>query len=76
MISIDALNYAVQLTIDRILFFRMAEDRGIERYKTSLEKSKTVYKILEETEAMEALLARSNDSSGLLNIMMKGFGKR
>lgn len=25
-------------------------------------------KILEETEAMEALLARSNDSSGLLNI--------
>ena len=33
-ISIDGLNYAVQLTIDRILFFRMAEDRGIERYKT------------------------------------------
>lgn len=33
-ISIDGLNYAVQLTIDRILFFRMAEDRGIEKYKT------------------------------------------
>ena len=33
-LSIEELNYAVQLTIDRIIFFRMAEDRGIERYKT------------------------------------------
>lgn len=29
---IGDLNYAVQLIIDRIIFFRMAEDRGIERY--------------------------------------------
>ncbi len=26
------LNYAVQMTIDRIIFLRMAEDRGIEEY--------------------------------------------
>src|SRR5205823_11758685 len=26
------LNYAVQVTIDRIVFLRMCEDRGIERY--------------------------------------------
>lgn len=26
------LNYAVQTTIDRIIFLRMAEDRGIEEY--------------------------------------------
>ena len=27
------LNYAVQLTIDRIIFLRMAEDRGVEEYE-------------------------------------------
>lgn len=31
-LSIEELNYAVQLTIDRIIFLRMAEDRGIEKY--------------------------------------------
>ena len=31
-LSEEDVNYAVQLTIDRIIFFRMAEDRGIERY--------------------------------------------
>lgn len=31
-LSIEDLNYAVQLTIDRIIFLRIAEDRGIERY--------------------------------------------
>src|SRR5215218_6656979 len=30
------LNYAVQMTIDRIIFLRMAEDRGIEDYGTLL----------------------------------------
>ena len=31
-LSEEDVNYAVQLTIDRIIFFRMAEDREIERY--------------------------------------------
>jgi len=31
-LAIDELNDAVQRTIDRIIFFRMAEDRGIEEY--------------------------------------------
>lgn len=31
-LSIEDLNYAVQLTIDRIIFLRITEDRGIERY--------------------------------------------
>src|SRR4030065_2964711 len=31
-LSIRELNYAVQLTIDRIIFLRMCEDRGIEKY--------------------------------------------
>lgn len=30
-ITIEELNYAVQLIIDRIIFLRMAEDRGIEK---------------------------------------------
>lgn len=47
-ISLDGLNYAVQLTIDRILFFRMAEDRGIEKYKTlyNLADEKDIYQKL------------------------------
>lgn len=32
-ITKDELNHAVQLTIDRIIFLRMAEDRGIEKYQ-------------------------------------------
>jgi type I restriction-modification system DNA methylase subunit len=31
-LSVRDLNYAVQLTIDRIIFLRMCEDRGIESY--------------------------------------------
>lgn len=31
-LSKEDINYAVQLTIDRIIFLRIAEDRGIERY--------------------------------------------
>lgn len=35
-LSLDDLNTAVQLTIDRIVFLRMAEDRGIEAYEQLL----------------------------------------
>jgi len=31
-ITVEELNYSVQQTIDRIIFLRMCEDRGIERY--------------------------------------------
>lgn len=31
-LSVDELNYAVQKTIDRIIFLRMCEDRGVEHY--------------------------------------------
>jgi type I restriction-modification system DNA methylase subunit len=31
-VSVDELNYAVQKTIDRIIFLRMCEDRGVEQY--------------------------------------------
>ncbi len=31
-LSVDQLNFAVQATIDRLLFFRIAEDRGVEEY--------------------------------------------
>ena len=40
-LSVEDLNYAVQLTIDRIIFLRIAEDRGIEPYKQ-------LYKILDK----------------------------
>lgn len=33
-LTVEELNYAVQLIIDRIIFLRIAEDRGIERYET------------------------------------------
>lgn len=35
-LSVSELNYAVQATIDRIVFLRMCEDRGIEPYKQLL----------------------------------------
>lgn len=33
-LSVDELNFSVQKLIDRIIFLRIAEDRGIEKYKT------------------------------------------
>lgn len=33
-LTIDDLNYAVQIIIDRVIFLRISEDRGIERYGT------------------------------------------
>ena len=47
-LSEDEINYAVQKTIDRIIFLRICEDRGIEQYgelKSSL-KDDTFYKKL------------------------------
>jgi hypothetical protein len=35
-LSTDDLNAAVQMTIDRIVFLRMAEDRGLEPYSQLL----------------------------------------
>ncbi|MCD6102233.1 MAG: N-6 DNA methylase, partial [Candidatus Cloacimonetes bacterium] len=42
------LNFVVQLTIDRIIFLRIAEDRGIENYRTlyKLAEKKDIYKNL------------------------------
>jgi len=40
-LGVDELNYAVQKTIDRIIFLRMCEDRGVEKYgllRTAAEK--------------------------------------
>jgi len=47
-LTLSELNLAVQLIIDRIVFFRMAEDRGIERYQTlyKLAESDNIYKRL------------------------------
>ena len=47
-LSLSELNLAVQLIIDRIVFFRMAEDRGIERYQIlyKLAESDNIYKQL------------------------------
>ncbi|MDX2129814.1 MAG: hypothetical protein SFU91_12345, partial [Chloroherpetonaceae bacterium] len=45
MLNEDEINFAVQQTLDRIIFLRIAEDRGIEEYerlKTAL-KAKTHY---------------------------------
>ena len=35
-LTVEQINYAVQKTVDRILFLRMCEDRGIEPYKQLL----------------------------------------
>lgn len=47
-LTLEELNLAVQLIIDRIVFFRMAEDRGIERYQTlyKLAESENIYEQL------------------------------
>ena len=44
-LSVRELNYSVQRTIDRIIFLRMCEDRGIERYGQlhSLTKGNNLY---------------------------------
>lgn len=49
-LSAFELNFAVQRTIDRIIFLRMAEDRGIEEYeqlKSIGEKSRVYHNLLE-----------------------------
>lgn len=45
----DEINYAVQLTIDRLIFLRIAEDRGVEQYgqlKTSVNQKGDAYQNL------------------------------
>jgi type I restriction-modification system DNA methylase subunit len=49
-LSVRELNYAVQLTIDRIIFLRMCEDRGIEKYgqiQTLLNGANTYHRLRE-----------------------------
>lgn len=49
-LSVRELNYAVQLTIDRIIFLRMCEDRGIEKYgqiQTLLNGTNTYHRLRE-----------------------------
>jgi hypothetical protein len=47
-LSVRELNTAVQRTIDRIIFLRIAEDRGIESYGQlqALKTGKDIYKRL------------------------------
>lgn len=49
-LSIRDLNFAIQLTIDRIIFLRMCEDRGIEPYGQiqSLENGANTYRRLRQ----------------------------
>jgi len=49
-ITVRELNFAVQVTIDRIIFLRMAEDRGIEEYSQlqALCSRNNIYKYLLE----------------------------
>jgi type I restriction-modification system DNA methylase subunit len=64
-LSLDQLNYVVQRTIDRIIFLRIAEDRGIEPYGRlrNLAKEKAIYSAL--TRVFESADARYN--SGLFH---------
>ena len=64
-LSVQELNYVVQRTIDRILFLRMCEDRGIEDYKK-------LYRILDRPNIYSSLLklySRADDkyNSGLFD---------
>ncbi len=48
-LSVDEINYAVQKIIDRIIFLRMCEDRGIELYgnlKKAIERDGVIYQNL------------------------------
>jgi hypothetical protein len=44
-LSVDELNFSVQTIIDRIIFLRICEDRGLEKYETlkSLIENETIY---------------------------------
>jgi hypothetical protein len=49
-LSVDELNYAVQKTIDRIIFLRMCEDRGVETYgllRKSAEKGEVYHNLFD-----------------------------
>ena len=50
MLSVRELNHAVQMTIDRIIFLRMCEDRGIENFQQlrELTSGKNIYEKLFE----------------------------
>jgi len=64
-ISVADLNFAVQKIIDRIIFLRIAEDRGIEPYKTleNIIKSKNSYKEL----VKHFKVSQTKYNSGLFN---------
>jgi len=49
-ITIQSLNYAVQKIIDRIIFLRIGEDKGVENYGNllALAKEKDIYKALND----------------------------
>ncbi len=64
-LTIEELNYAVQLTIDRIIFLRIAEDRHIEKYTTLLKLTEkpNIYKQFTEL----CLRADKKYNSGLFH---------
>jgi len=66
-LTVEKLNFAVQKIIDRIIFLRIAEDRGIEVYKTleKIIKSQNSYKEL----VRHFKLAHDKYNSGLFDFV-------
>jgi type I restriction-modification system DNA methylase subunit len=69
-LSVEDLNDAVQRTIDRIIFLRMAEDRGMEDYERlrRLADRKRIYPALMDL----CLIADRKYNSGLFDFSAKG----
>lgn len=67
-LSISELNYAVQLIIDRIIFFRMAEDRGIQKYKT-------LYNLLDKDEIYKSFADLCKQADAKYNSGLFHFSK-
>jgi hypothetical protein len=67
-LTIDEMNDAVQRTIDRIIFFRMAEDRGIEEYGR-------LQRLAEVEGIYAALLALSRQADAHYNSGLFDFSK-
>lgn len=68
----EDLNYAVQVIIDRIIFLRMAEDRGIEEYETlfNLLTEENIYKSFTKL----CIQADTKYNSGLFHFDEKNAG--
>ena len=66
-LTVDELNFAVQLIIDRIIFLRIAEDRGIEKYGQLKKLTELARNEKDNYPVYEAFIELCRDADGKYN---------